>query len=104
METVANSYGWNSGPILAPEAFEAIYSLWGEIVEGSQLAVPHLVGRARILNGVVSPIEMDVVLHTEERPLIFREGNEISFIVPVEPRNGPEGIYLKLLHALGEQT
>ncbi|MDV3103960.1 hypothetical protein [Thermococcus waiotapuensis] len=103
MEAVTDSYGWNSGPILTPEAFEAIYSLWREIVEGLQLAVPHLVGRARVLNGVASVTEMDVVLHTEERLLTFREGNEVSFIVPVDPREGPEGIYLKLLHALEEQ-
>ncbi|ASJ07321.1 hypothetical protein [Thermococcus pacificus] len=103
MEVVTNSFGLKSKPILAPKAFEAIYSMWGKIVEGSQLAVPHLVGRARILNGVASLVEMDVVLHTEERPLIIREGNEVSFIVPVEPREGPEGIYLKLQNALEEQ-
>lgn len=100
MATEMKSFGkgtllWGVNP------FEAISPIWKDIVEGSKLAVPHAVGTMRIRDGTVVELDMDVVLHTAERKVVLKEGDEIRFLFPVNPAEGPEGLYVKLIEALG---
>ncbi len=84
--------------------FEEIYSLWGKISDNPRDgSVAHLVGYVDTNDGSVGDFEMDVVFHSGERWLSFREGNRVYFVVPVNPREGVEGAYLRVLKVLREE-
>ena len=90
-----NTFLWGINP------FEVISSIWKDVVEGSKLAVPHAVGTMRQSHGTVVELEMDVVLHAAERKVVLKEGDETHFLFPVNPAEGPEGLYIRLIEALG---
>ena len=84
------------------DPFEELYRLWKAINQGLELGIPHLVGKARVKDGKVVGLEMDVILHEREEYLSFRDGDEIYFVIPARPEEGIEGIYVKLNKILGE--
>jgi hypothetical protein len=76
---------------------EKLYELWPSIAEAISInAVPHLVGKAS-----AEGLDMNVVLFTEPRELIFDDEEGRKFIVPLDPREGVEGAYIRLIKALG---
>ncbi|WP_456369217.1 hypothetical protein [Thermococcus sp.] len=82
--------GWNVDP------FTELQKAWKAINEGALLGVPHIVGRIYLKNGVVSKLDMNVILHEKEKELSFMEGDMIYFVIPVRPEDGIEGLYMKL--------
>ena len=82
--------GWELDP------FEELQRVWKAINDGASLGVPHVVGRASVRDGMVSGLEMDVILHERENELSFREGDDVYFMIPARPEDGIEGLYLKL--------
>ncbi len=93
---VSGFEGWNLDP------FEELQRLWKAIIEGVNLGVPHVVGRATIREGKISGLEMDVILHGEEKEYSFRDGNDVYFMVPVKPEEGIEGIYVRIHRLLSD--
>ncbi|MBP1910920.1 hypothetical protein [Thermococcus stetteri] len=76
---------------------EKLYRLWPRIAEALSIsAVPHLVGEAS-----AEGLDMDVVFFAEAKELIFDDEEGRKFIVPLEPRGGVEGAYIRLIKALG---
>jgi len=91
-------------PIWAVDPFGHLYALWGNVMELSgEEGVPHLVGALELSGNSVVGIELDVVLHSQERRLSFRDENRIYFILPLDPREGVEGAYLKILDVLRDE-
>jgi len=90
-----STFPWRINP------FEVIAPLWKDIVEGSKLAVPHAVGTMKVMHGAVVDLKMDVVLYPSEKELVVRDEDETSFLFPVSPTEGPEGVYVKLIETLG---
>ncbi len=82
------------------DPFEELQRVWGAITGDTSLGIPHIVGRASFVGGNVSGLEIKVVLHTEEGELVFKDGNDVYFIIPANPQDGLEGIYMKLNNAL----
>ena len=89
-------------PVWRVNPFEELYKLWNAITEGAQLGIPHIVGRARVVDGKVSALEMSVTLHGKEEYLSFRDGDDVYFVVPAMPQDGIEGVYFKIHRAIGE--
>ncbi len=88
-------------PVWMADPFERLYAIWGPVMEMSgREGVPHLVGTIEVTGNSVTGIELSVVLHSQERHLSFREGNMIYFIVPLNPQEGVEGAYLRILDVL----
>lgn len=88
--------GWNLDP------FGELQRLWKAITDGVNLGVPHVVGRAAIRDGKISGLEMDVILHSEEKEYSFRDGNDVYFMVPAKPEEGIEGIYVRIHRLLSD--
>ncbi len=93
---IGNLKGWKLDP------FDELQRVWKAINDGALLGVPHIVGRASVRNGMVSGLEMDVILHGTEKELSFRDGDEVYFIIPARPEEGIEGLYVKLDRILRE--
>ena len=81
--------------------FEVIASIWKDVVEGSKVAVPHAVGTMKTSHDSVVDLELSVVLYPSEKRLVVKDGDEVHFLFPVSPADGPEGLYVKLIEALG---
>ncbi|WP_297062336.1 hypothetical protein [Thermococcus sp.] len=88
--------GWSLDP------FGELQKLWKSITEGVNLGVPHVVGRATISEGRISGLEMEVILHSEEKEYSFRDGNDVYFMVPARPAEGVEGIYVGIHRLLSD--
>ena len=86
--------GWKLDP------FEELQRVWKAINEGAPLGVPHIVGRALVKDGVVSGLEMNIILHEDENELSFREGDDVYFMIPARPEDGIDGLYVKLNRVL----
>ena len=82
--------GWNLDP------FEELQRLWSAINDGARLGVPHVVGRVSVRDGMVSGLEMSVILHEKPQELAFRQEGDVYFMIPAKPEEGIEGIYVKL--------
>ncbi|WP_297477607.1 hypothetical protein [Thermococcus sp.] len=93
---ISNVRGWDLDP------FEELQRVWNAISEGSKLGVPHVVGRATVRGGVVSGLELSVILHEEEREYSFRDGDDVYFMVPAKPEEGIEGIYVRMNRQLSD--
>jgi len=89
-------------PVWGVDPFGELYRLWNAITEGSQVGIPHVIGRARVVDGKVSGLEMSVTLHGKEEYLSFRDGDDVYFVVPAIPQDGIEGVYFKIHRAIGE--
>jgi len=94
-KTETGNYPWRVNP------FEKIAGIWSELVESAKLAIPHAVGTIRLSNGAVVDLELQTVLHEDERSVVVSEGDEVHFLLPVDPAEGPEGLYVRLVEALG---
>lgn len=88
--------GWEVDP------FEELQRLWRAVNEGSHIGVPHIVGRASVVDGKVSGLEMSVILYETEKEYSFRDGNDVYFMLPARPEDGIEGIYVRLNRLLGD--
>ncbi|ASJ12411.1 hypothetical protein [Thermococcus thioreducens] len=88
--------------IWAVNPFEYLYRLWGYLSKPPENAIPHLIGTLEVIDGRITEVEIEVVFHDRERPLVFREGHRVYFLVPVNPLEGVEGAYLRLQEILGE--
>ncbi|WP_297458051.1 hypothetical protein [Thermococcus sp.] len=86
--------GWHLDP------FEELQRVWKAVMDGAQIGVPHVVGKARVKDGVVSGLELSVILHEKERECSFRDGDEVYFMVPARPEEGIDGIYVRINRAL----
>jgi len=82
--------GWRLDP------FDELQRVWKAIGDGAPLGVPHVVGRAIVEDGMVSGLEMSVILHEIETELSFRDGREVYFMIPASQEDGIDGLYMKL--------
>jgi len=84
--------------------FEVIAPIWKDVVELAKVGVPHVVGTIKVNHGVVVGLQLSIAAYPEEVSLTFRDEDGLHIILPVEPMDGPEGVYLKLLQALGARA
>jgi len=96
-DKISHFEGWNLDP------FGELQRLWETINKGTDLGIPHIVGRATIREGRISGLEMNVSLHEEKKEYSFRDGAEVYFVVPVSPEEGMEGIYVKIHRLLSDE-
>ncbi|NJE00826.1 hypothetical protein [Thermococcus sp. JdF3] len=101
MNTEAVSGGSGLGVSWAVNPFELLYRAWPDVakIEG-EMAIPHLVGNLRISAGRVVGFEVRAVAHERPTELVFADGNEVLFILPVRAGDGVEGAYLRIVEAL----
>ncbi len=78
------------------DPFKEIYSLWNDITDGAKVGIPHVVGRAEISEDGMKWVDLQVTVYTEESPLVFREQDDVYFVVPVRPDGGVEEVYLRI--------
>ena len=98
------SMGSEKNPVVGSwdlDPFEELRRLWQAINDGSHIGVPHIVGRASVVNGKVSGLEMSVILYETEKEYSFRDGDDVYFMLPAIPEDGIEGIYVRLNRLLG---
>ena len=95
-QKISNVKGWNLDP------FEELQRVWNAISDGARLGVPHVVGRATVRDGVVSGLELSVILHEAENEYSFRDGDDIYFMVPAKPEEGIEGVYIRINRQLSD--
>ncbi|EEB74986.2 hypothetical protein TAM4_931 [Thermococcus sp. AM4] len=52
-------------------------------------------------HNTIVELELDAVPHSFESRVIVKDVDSIYFLFPVDPAEGPEGIYVKLIESLG---
>ncbi|WP_297069178.1 hypothetical protein [Thermococcus sp.] len=101
MNTRAASNGSGLYVSWAVNPFEPLYKIWPDMARiDNEDAVPHLVGNLRLSSGGIVDFEVSAVAHEKPTRLLFRDGNEVLFILPINVGDGVEGAYIKILEIL----
>ncbi len=99
---IANKGGFNGeGLRWEHNPLDILYQLWPEIVKKSGGCTPHLVGTAKTGKEGFIELRTEVVCHEKQSELVFSESDVTYFVIPVNPGDGVDGTYLKMLRSLG---
>ncbi len=94
--TLEYNFTWKVNPI------EKLYELWPEVSEITRIgALPHLVGIVRTFKDNILALEVEAIAYESPTELIFADGDDIYFLVPINPKDGIEGAYIRILELVG---
>ncbi|NJE10240.1 hypothetical protein E3E25_04785 [Thermococcus sp. MAR1] len=60
-----------------------------------------MVGTAKVEDGHIGRIDMGVSFHDAPLEVKFSDEGDVYFVFPIDPQEGVEGAYLRLLKLLG---